>query len=179
MICPALIVRKVFLTSLIYEDPPELFTGPPSTPPLLILLPCFFGWMCQHTTADVWFCLIILYTKLVQPCYLAICGFDNNGMVFAITLIWYHKHRQTHTGQTVTNIISHTYEYMLTPLVICAHLYYTEWITFWYKKLLYRGPRVYCSKRLSLSCETLSLLIEMVKMGKTNTERKITLERIS
>ena len=35
-------------------------------------------------------------------------------MVFACTLIWYHKHRQTHTGHTGTSRLRHTFKYILT-----------------------------------------------------------------
>ena len=50
--------------------------------------------------------------------------FETDGMIFACTLIWYHGHKQTHTG---TNRLTHTHKYTLTPLVhITATLYCTE-----------------------------------------------------
>ena len=30
--------------------------------PLLFLMHCFFGWMCHHTTSNVLFCLMIVWT---------------------------------------------------------------------------------------------------------------------
>ena len=53
---------------------------------------------------------------LVVPCYVFYARmhqiywrFDMDHMVFAITLFWYHKHRQTYTGHRGINIIRQTY----------------------------------------------------------------------
>ena len=52
--------------------------------------------------------------------YWIYCRFDTDGIVFAIILIWCHKHRQIHIEHTGTNIFTQTYKYILTPPVMCA-----------------------------------------------------------
>ena len=47
-------------------------------------------------------------------------SFNTDDMVFASTLIWYQTHRQTHTGHTGTNRLTHTYKYISTPPVMCT-----------------------------------------------------------
>ena len=67
-----------------------------------------------------------------------------DNMAFASTLIWYDTHRQTYTGHTRTNILAHTHINTYWHDLLRTHssyLYYTEWITFWYKDLLYRGTQ--------------------------------------
>ena len=57
---------------LFYEDCQYIvyltFSNFVQLPPLspLFLLPCFFGWMCDHATSTVLFCLMILWTFTCQ-----------------------------------------------------------------------------------------------------------------
>ena len=46
--------------------------------------------------------------------------FYTDDMVFAITMICNHNHWQTYRRHTGTNILTHTYKYILTPPVMCA-----------------------------------------------------------
>ena len=74
------------------------------------------------------------------------CRLDKNGMVFAITLIWYHKHRQTHTWHAGTNIIT-LIKYIYTDTT-CYMRTTTPCIAlnnFPTQNLLYRGSQcLYC-----------------------------------
>ena len=114
-----------------------------------------------------------------------------------------HTKRQTHTGHTSTNRMTRTYACILTPPVVSTLQLpvFTEWITCWYKNLLYRYPQCLCfleitylqrlytfwlgSRKLSPSCETQRILIKMVQMSKihtthhTHTQKEIILERVS
>ena len=99
-------------------------------PPLLFLFPQFFSWACHDTTTNVLFCLMVLWyhdisTSSTLVCVLCITLLNLlqlwhrwNGSWF--TLIWYHKHRQTHTGHAATNIFTLTYKYTLTSPDMCA-----------------------------------------------------------
>ena len=70
-------------------------------------------------------------------------------MVFASTLIWYHIHRQTCTGHTGTNRLTLTYEYILTPPVMCTQqLPVLQWIINLIN-LLCRGPWYLCFSKIT------------------------------
>ena len=104
----------------------------------------------------------------------------------ASTLIWYHKHRQTHTRHTRTNTLTYIYKYMLTPPVTCIQqlpiLHWmnnnvkTEWKT--------EVHNVFAFQKL-LNCRTIYLLIRFKKTMSFlwNTyithREKVTLERVS
>ena len=83
--------------------------------------------------------------------------FVTKEMVFASTLIWNHTHKHIQDTQRPIALDTHTNTYWHHPLrVHDSYQYYTEWITCWYKNLLYRGPPVMCMQKLPvlhwLSC---------------------------
>ena len=64
-------------------------------------------------------------------------------MVFLTVVHWFgitHTDKPTHTTHRDQKTDTLAYKYIL-HLAISNCLYYTEWITCWYKSLLYRGPQ--------------------------------------
>ena len=59
-------------------------------------------------------------------------------MVFASILIWYHIYRQTHTGHGSIDWHAHACYVHTTEH---NNYNYMEWITCWYKNVLYRGSQ--------------------------------------
>ena len=138
------------LILLFYEDLPStpilptptplfqiLSTHPPPPPlchllplPLLFsLLPCFFGWMGDHATFDVLFCLgtlvpwDVFYTTRRQVYGgLTHCGF--------LLVLWFDiKH--THTKHTQRPVDWYTHINIYLHHLLCAHssyLYYIKWL---------------------------------------------------
>ena len=125
------------------------------------------------------------------------CGF------FAGTLIWYHTHTNTHTHEDTQHtqgpVNWHAHINIYLYHLLCSHssyLYYTEWITHWYQKCTFHN--VFSFQKLC-ACKVIYLLIRCyesrfflwntnntdrngVNKQKThtpNTQRKITLERVS
>ena len=103
--------------------------------------------------------------------------FDRYVVTFAITLIWYHTHWQTHTEHAGTNRLTNTYKYILTLIVVCKQqLPALNWMTnlLIQKFTLQRSTMsllfhyyslvlvILDSTRLSPSCETKIILIEVV-----------------
>ena len=119
--CAALIVATLFLTYLIYKDPLHYFPPPFSDFVQHPAIFCsIFGWMCHHTPAvffllhDILNLLSLGTLVLAPPCCVFHATspriyrrFDTCDMVFASTLTLFQVHRQTHTGQTRTNILTH------------------------------------------------------------------------
>ena len=144
-----------------YEDPPLLTTPLPPTPPLLILLFCFFGWMGDRATIDALLFLMIsrmykcwasgtwcmFYTKRCQVYW----GLKHD-VVFAGTLIWYHTHKQAqHNWGPVDQ---HTHVNIYLHQLLRAHsnyLYYTEWIIHWHQKFTFHN--VFSFQRL-FTCQS-------------------------
>ena len=117
--------------------------------------------------------------------------FDTNDMDFPSTLIWYHIHRQTYRRHTCTNRLAHIYKYISTPPVRCTQqLHVLHWMTnLLIQKIILNMSKISLLfenyspmkviyllirfKKKSLCSYVLSvkqwILIEMVKMNKTNT----------
>ena len=143
---------------------PPFFKCCPIPPSPLFFLPCFYDWMCHHATSNILFLNYIMDLFSLVTLVLAAPDcvfyatrhqiywrFDTDYMVFASTLIWHNTHR-TYRVTRLTNM----YKSILTPPVMCTqqllelHLYYAEWITCWYKILLYRGPQCFCFSKIAL-----------------------------
>ena len=96
----------------------------------LFLFPRFLSSMCHDATTNLLFCLMALWYHVISTSSTLVCVLCIkllnllqvwhrwNGSWF--TLIWYHKHRQTHTGHAETNIFTLTYKYTLTSPDMCA-----------------------------------------------------------
>ena len=124
-------------------------------------------------------------------------------MVFVSILIWYHIHRQTHKGGTETNWLTHIYEYILTPPVMCTQQLLA---LHWMNDLLIQNFTLQMSAMYLLlkNCSLAELIYLLIRFKKTmsflwntrnidrncvneqgththtsHTERKITLERVS
>lgn len=64
-----MIVGSGFLIPLFYKNLPVLLTFLFSNfvqTLRLLLSPCFFGWMCEQTTSNVLFCLVMVWPKPVK-----------------------------------------------------------------------------------------------------------------
>ena len=96
--------------------------------------------------------------KLAAPC----CVFyatrhriyrklNKGDMAFAISLIWYHKHRQTHTERTRTNALTDIYKYIFTLRVMRAQqLHVLHWMNnFWIQICFYRGAHCLCFSKIT------------------------------
>lgn len=166
--------RKIFLivivgrkvsNPLIFRRPPRLFTSPLfSIFPchyLQFLLSCFFAWLCHLATSNK-FCLMILRLKVVESWYqqhLDKCfmqqavkfteRFGTYDMGFASILIWYHTHTNKHREDTKAPTNRSKSKYILTP----PDMYkqkppVLQWITCWYKNLLYRDKQYICFSKV-------------------------------
>ena len=83
-------------------------------------------------------------------------------MVFASTLIWYHPHQQRCTRKTGTDMLTHLHICHL----LCTHssfLYYTDWITCWYRNLLHRSQQCF----FDIECFWWNNFVEMPAKKKT------------
>ena len=137
------------LTLLLYEDSPYIASPPFSNfvqhplfsitsnpqPPLLFLLPFFFGWMGDHVTYDIQFYLMIIWIYTCQalvPYYqkdLDVCLMQQGirftevwhiMLFFTGTLIWYytHKNTQTHTAHSGASRLTNPYKYIFPPPIM-------------------------------------------------------------
>ena len=124
------IVGRGVLTPLFYEDPPILprllfqFLSNPSppfpchlqcSPPFLIQLSCFSGWMGDHATSDV---LSYLMVSWMYPCqaWRPWCVFYATrrhvywGLTHDVVLCWYSdliSHTQKHTSNSGASRLIH------------------------------------------------------------------------
>ena len=124
--------------------------------------------MYHHATSSKSFCLIltILWTltcRNLAPWYqqdLCFVFYATrhqtywrlviDDIVFACTLIWYHTHRQTEKIQGPIEIETHINIYCNHLLrAHNSYLYYSDWITCWYKNLLYEGPQCNCFSKIT------------------------------
>ena len=119
--CAALIVATLFLTYLIYKDPLHYFPPPFSDfvqhPAIFVLslAECVITpQLCFFLLHDILNLLSLGTLVLAPPCCVFHATspriyrrFDTCDMVFASTLTLFQVHRQTHTGQTRTNILTH------------------------------------------------------------------------
>ena len=116
------------------QHPPFSITSNPQ-PPLLFLLPFFFGWMGDHVTYDIQFYLMIIWIYTCQalvPYYqkdLDVCLMQQGirftevwhiMLFFTGTLIWYytHKNTQTHTAHSGASRLTNPYKYIFPPPVM-------------------------------------------------------------
>ena len=113
-----------------YEDPPLLTTPLPPTPPLLILLSCFFGWMGDHATFDV---LLFLMISWMYKCWASgpWCMFYAKrcqvywGLKYDVVFCWYsdlisHTQTHTHTSHLGASRPTHPCKYIFSPTVMCS-----------------------------------------------------------
>ena len=116
--------------------------------------PCYsVYWYYRPKLVESW------YLSTVAPCYAfhvtrhqIYWRFDTEDMVFASTQIWYHSHRQTYTQDTQEPTDRHTHINIYQQHPLCEHnnfLYYSEWLTCWYKALIYGGPQCICFSKIT------------------------------
>ena len=135
-----LFIMKLIAQINIFKLPPPFFKFY-STPALtsLFLLPCYFGWMCDHAN----FLNNIMDLDLpshgtVVPSPPSV-WFMQHGIKFTEgSLIWNHTQDIQGPIDWFTHINIYQYHMLWAH---SSYLYYTEWTTYWYKNLLYRGPQ--------------------------------------
>ena len=114
---------------ILSTSPPPLSCHLQQPPQMFFLLPCFFGWMGDHATFDVLFCLgtlvpwDVFYTTRRQVYGgLTHCGF--------LLVLWFDiKH--THTKHTQRPVDWYTHINIYLHHLLCAHssyLYYIKWL---------------------------------------------------
>ena len=133
--------------------PPWLPCHLQPSPPLFFLLSFFFGWIGDHATFDVLFCVMIiwiytcralvpLYQKDLNVCFMQQrAKFTEVWHVFSILVLWFditHTHKHTQLPRTTAR--THTQINIYSHHLLCAHssyLYYIKWLMFKTTHLFY------------------------------------------